>query len=148
IVALAVLLALLAASTPAVTAFGLSPLVLVAFVAAEALALFAWGWLLPLAAPVLAGVVAFVAELIPRLAAEQRQSRAARAALAADLIQDRLTGLANRARLMSAVQASIESSGQFALLVLAVDRFKDVHDTLGHKLGHRPLQHVAHRLTQ
>jgi diguanylate cyclase (GGDEF)-like protein len=146
IVGLAVLLALLAASTTVVTAFVVALLVLVAFVAAEALALYTSGWLLPVAAPVLVGAIAFVAVLLPRLAAEQRQSRAARAALAIDRIQDRLTGLANRAYLSTAIQAAVLSEAPFALLVLDVDRFKDVNDALGHDLGDRLLQQVAERL--
>jgi diguanylate cyclase (GGDEF)-like protein len=62
---------------------------------------------------------------------------------------DPLTGLANRAmlqeRLLQAI-AQAERGDGFALLLLDLDRFKAVNDTLGHPFGDRLLCEVARRL--
>jgi diguanylate cyclase (GGDEF)-like protein len=151
-VGVALVMALLAASVSIVAAFGVGPLVLLALAAANVWALYALGLIVPLAAPLLFGLLAFVGVLLPRVAGEQRQGRAAREALAAEQLQDRLTGLGNRAQLVLAMQRSIgdmrPSSAGFALLFVDMDRFKDVNDALGHAVGDHLLQEVATRLRQ
>jgi diguanylate cyclase (GGDEF)-like protein/PAS domain S-box-containing protein len=63
---------------------------------------------------------------------------------------DELTGLANRSAFRTAVDQAIEqsrrSSKTSAVLILDLDHFKDVNDTLGHGMGDRLLQVVAKRL--
>lgn len=63
---------------------------------------------------------------------------------------DALTGLANRMllheRLDEALHEAARRSVSLALLLLDLDRFKEVNDTLGHHVGDRLLQELAHRL--
>jgi diguanylate cyclase (GGDEF)-like protein/PAS domain S-box-containing protein len=63
---------------------------------------------------------------------------------------DSLTDLPNRLALGEALDEAhaAAESGSFALLVLDLDRFKDVNDTLGHHTGDRLLIAVAKRLEQ
>lgn len=65
-------------------------------------------------------------------------------------LHDALTGLPNRALFNDRVRqalAQAERQGQpFAVMVLDLDRFKHVNDTLGHQIGDRLLQAVGPRL--
>ncbi|MGN6596119.1 bifunctional diguanylate cyclase/phosphodiesterase [Sphingopyxis terrae] len=56
---------------------------------------------------------------------------------------DTLTGLPNRARFTSALEALARSGEQFALLALDLDRFKAVNDLFGHAAGDAILCRVA-----
>ncbi|MCW2598953.1 MAG: bifunctional diguanylate cyclase/phosphodiesterase [Frankiales bacterium] len=60
---------------------------------------------------------------------------------------DPLTGLANRVLLNVRTTAALEAAkGTTALLLLDLDRFKEINDTLGHAAGDVLLQEVSQRL--
>jgi diguanylate cyclase (GGDEF)-like protein/PAS domain S-box-containing protein len=71
-------------------------------------------------------------------------------ALTRQAFTDQLTGLPNRALLHDRAQQALRLAGRqgltAALLLLDLDRFKEVNDTLGHHHGDLLLQQVAERL--
>ncbi len=85
-----------------------------------------------------------------------RQARneltASNAQLAVQATTDSLTGLPNRASLLERIEEALPKAKQvgdgMALLMLDLDRFKEVNDTFGHQLGDRLLQLVGIRLCQ
>ncbi|MDD2857066.1 MAG: EAL domain-containing protein [Candidatus Nanopelagicales bacterium] len=64
--------------------------------------------------------------------------------------RDPLTGLANRSALLAelarALSAGSRSGRPTAVLMLDLDRFKQINDSLGHSFGDCVLEEVAHRL--
>ena len=62
---------------------------------------------------------------------------------------DPLTGLANRALLQDSIRAAVDAPHNLttALLLLDIDHFKEINDTLGHAAGDFLLQRVADRLS-
>jgi diguanylate cyclase (GGDEF)-like protein len=72
-------------------------------------------------------------------------------ALRAAALNDALTGLPKRELLLDragqALRTAQRSGGMVALLLIDLDRFKDVNDTLGHHHGDLLLQQVAARLS-
>jgi diguanylate cyclase (GGDEF)-like protein/PAS domain S-box-containing protein len=81
-------------------------------------------------------------DLTERLAAEERIEELS--------VTDALTGLPNRAQLADRVTtASVRSrrdGTSFALLVIDLDRFRKINDSLGHDAGDRVLFDVAQRI--
>ncbi len=67
-------------------------------------------------------------------------------------LHDALTGLPNRIllrdRLDQALRTARRSGGPLALMLLDLDGFKQVNDTLGHQVGDKVLQAVAPRLAE
>ena len=66
-------------------------------------------------------------------------------------LHDHLTGLPNRARfherLNNALERATVHGGRTGLLMVDLDRFKDVNDTLGHEYGDRLLIELSRRLS-
>ncbi len=59
---------------------------------------------------------------------------------------DALTGLPNRTLFQARLESAIEGGEHPAVLLIDLDRFKDVNDTLGHHNGDRLLREIARRL--
>jgi diguanylate cyclase (GGDEF)-like protein len=63
---------------------------------------------------------------------------------------DQLTGLPNRASLALALDAATKAArrdgSSYALMVVDLDRFRQINDSLGHEVGDRVLQAVAQRI--
>lgn len=93
------------------------------------------------------GVVAAMTLALAAVVAE-RQAAATRAQELA--VTDALTGLANYRRLLDVVEAEIKRSARtgrsFALLLLDLDRLKQVNDNHGHLVGSRALCRLADAL--
>jgi diguanylate cyclase (GGDEF)-like protein len=81
----------------------------------------------------------------------QRRVERQAAASRHDALHDGLTGLANRTMLSNRINVAL-SAGQrhgdnVGFLLIDLDGFKEVNDTLGHRFGDMVLQEVAARLT-
>jgi diguanylate cyclase (GGDEF)-like protein len=83
-----------------------------------------------------------IAAAMQRRHAEERMQRLA--------LHDPLTGLPNRAlfrdHLSQALSRTYRYGGQLAVLLVDLDHFKDVNDSLGHPAGDRLLEEAAQRL--
>jgi diguanylate cyclase (GGDEF)-like protein len=66
-----------------------------------------------------------------------------------DSLHDSLTGLANRLKFQERLSRVLEVGGRsLAVLLMDLDRFKEVNDTLGHHHGDLLLQEIATRLNR
>ena len=79
-----------------------------------------------------------------------RERKEAEQALEYQAMHDALTDLPNRTlfhdRLEQAIASARRNGGSMAILLMDLDRFKDVNDTFGHHHGDLLLQEVSHRL--
>src|SRR3954451_18465516 len=102
--------------------------------------------LLPFAISALA-VLALLMLLLTRSLKQTLNERAAFEARAAHLAyHDSLTGLPNRALLSERLQDSLQRGGALSLLLIDLDRFKQVNDTFGHLAGDQLIRDFAGRL--
>jgi diguanylate cyclase (GGDEF)-like protein len=85
-----------------------------------------------------------------RLELELHAARRAERRLRHEVHRDKLTGLANRAALEVDIRQALVADGaafeRSALLLLDLDRFKAVNDTMGHDAGDRLLKQFSARL--
>jgi diguanylate cyclase (GGDEF)-like protein len=90
----------------------------------------------------LVGFRGFGSDLSEKTRAEAELRRAAR--------YDSLTGLPNRATILKCLEDAlrVQSRIECALLIVDLDRFKDVNDTLGHLVGDDVLRQAAVRIEQ
>jgi diguanylate cyclase (GGDEF)-like protein/PAS domain S-box-containing protein len=90
------------------------------------------------------GSVAVVRDVTERREAEKQVRRLA--------LNDALTGLPNRTilhdRLAHALALARRESEKLAVMIIDLDQFKDVNDTLGHPAGDQLLRNVGHRLSR
>jgi diguanylate cyclase (GGDEF)-like protein len=82
-----------------------------------------------------------------RLVLALREARGAAEALALSRTDD-LTRLPNRRGLRCDLDAAFDAGRPLSLMLLDLDGFKDVNDTLGHSAGDHVLRLMAHRLRQ
>jgi diguanylate cyclase (GGDEF)-like protein len=90
-----------------------------------------------------AGLIAALAVLVVWAAHRRRRRQ-----LLADLL-DPLTGLGNRKRLADSAMTSLPepgTEGRASLLLVNLDRFREINDTLGHLAGDEVLTTVSQRL--
>ena len=89
-------------------------------------------------------------QLLAVVVRDIRERRALQRRLQHQATHDPLTGLPNRAALLTHLEATLGASSPPPLAVLMLDlcRFKEVNDTLGHAIGDRVLCDVAQRFAQ
>ncbi len=80
----------------------------------------------------------------------RRQIRSRQSALEHQALHDALTGLPNRTLLQDRLQQAIftarRKGGNLALLIMDLDHFKEINDTLGHQVGDQILERIGLRL--
>lgn len=92
--------------------------------------------------------------LVPALEREMREMEVRSARREADATverlthRDSLTGLPNRVLFYDRLQQVLRNSESVAVLLMDLDRFKDINDSIGHYYGDILLQQVAGRLRQ
>ena len=96
-------------------------------------------------APIILVVLALLVLAAARVLERARRAQAQVQQLAT---YDSLTGLRNRASLVSRLDDLVEAETPFALLSIDLDRFKAVNDQYGHLIGDDVLVAVARRLAE
>ena len=107
---------------------------------------------LPVVGVLLLVLVTLYLSLFPLLRQVTRRLRGQVEQIEKLALYDALTGLANRRlfhdRLEQAFLHAQRNGTGFALMLLDLDRFKEVNDTLGHQTGDAVLEHLAARLRE
>ncbi|HVH65570.1 MAG TPA: EAL domain-containing protein [Candidatus Acidoferrum sp.] len=132
--------------TAALLSFRITALVIAIAVSAAALPLInGWDVVYSRTVLMLAGVMALSAYVETRLLGTAVQEKAAADHRA---IYDELTGLPNRALFYRRVREKIQDAdgARFAVMLMDLDHFKDINDTLGHHQGDLVLKEVSRRL--
>jgi diguanylate cyclase (GGDEF)-like protein len=105
---------------------------------------------LPIAVALGLALILLYSMLLPILRQVTRRLRRQMAEIEHQALHDSLTGLPNRLlfrdRVEQALLAARREAGSFAVLLIDLDRFKEINDTLGHESGDRVLEEVAQRL--
>jgi diguanylate cyclase (GGDEF)-like protein len=108
--------------------------------------------LLALALTATLGVLGWVAVLRRRIEQQANLLRESEAAFRHMALHDALTGLATRLLLHDRLSIALESARRrhrgLAVLMVDLDRFKEINDTFGHQAGDEVLRITAHRLQQ
>jgi diguanylate cyclase (GGDEF)-like protein len=157
VLGLAGLIAIVAGNLELLAAVVICPILLLVYALASTWGLYAHGVFSPISAPPLAGLATFLGVTGRRALASHRQARILRQTLAAERAEavrqaclDSLTTLPNRLQFLQdlheAVAVEQQHGGSGSLLLVNLDQFKDVNDTLGHAVGDAVLVEVARRL--
>ncbi|MFW5689366.1 MAG: putative bifunctional diguanylate cyclase/phosphodiesterase [Spirochaetota bacterium] len=86
------------------------------------------------------------AELEGRVDVHTREASRASEALAFLANHDHLTGLKNRRAVQARMNELVESQTPFAVVLIDVDRFKSINDSLGHRQADELLRQLGQRL--
>ncbi|NOY66272.1 MAG: EAL domain-containing protein [Gammaproteobacteria bacterium] len=90
--------------------------------------------------------------LIEAFSSMRKQIHIRQTALEHQALHDELTGLPNRNLLFDRVKQHINNTHRedntMALLMMDLDRFKEINDTLGHQIGDRILEQVSKRIKE